>query len=69
MVQTDRKRAYDRERMQRKRDRDKACLLRFRSTLEIISGGDDEGEIMWNGEDWIYPQKLAKDALKEMSNG
>jgi hypothetical protein len=66
MVQTERKKAYDRERMQKKRAHDRACLARFRSTLEMIAGGDDEGEIMWNGVDWIYPQSLAKEAIKEM---
>ena len=66
MVQTERKKAYDRERMQKKRENEKARLNRFRSTLELIAGGDDEGEVMWNGVDWIYPQSLAKEALKEM---
>lgn len=65
MVATERKKQQDRERMQRKRESDKACLDRFRSVLEKISGGEDEEEVMWNGQEWIYPQKLAKEALKE----
>lgn len=43
-----------------------AGIATLEAALKIIAGGDDEGEIMWNGVDWIYPQRTAKEALKEM---